>query len=107
MAATQTGSGKTAAFLLPVIHRLLEGFQPRGRETCHKPECVIITPTRELAIQIYDEARKFSFGTPLKSAIAYGGVATGRTETSIFDTATWTLICLLLFSPVISSDSLT
>ena len=79
MAAAQTGSGKTAAFLLPVIHRLLEGYQPRGRETCHRPECVIITPTRELAIQIYDEARKFSFGTPLKSAIAYGGVATGTT----------------------------
>ena len=78
MAAAQTGSGKTAAFLLPMIHRLLVGYQPRPRESEHRPECVIVTPTRELAIQIYDEARKFAFGSDLKCAIAYGGVATGK-----------------------------
>ena len=78
MAAAQTGSGKTAAFLLPTIHRLIEGYQPRPKEIEHRPECVIVTPTRELAIQIYDEARKFAYGSELKCAIAYGGVATGK-----------------------------
>ena len=78
MAAAQTGSGKTAAFLLPMIHRLMMEYQPRSKESEHRPECVIVTPTRELAIQIYDEARKFAFGSELKCAIAYGGVATGK-----------------------------
>ena len=59
MAAAQTGSGNTAAFLIPVIHKLLEGFEPRPSEICHKPECVIITPKREIVIQIYDEGRRF------------------------------------------------
>ena len=78
MAAAQTGSGKTAAFLIPVIHNLLEGFEPRPSEICHKPECVIITTTRQLAIQIYNDARRFSFRSPLKTSITCGGLATGK-----------------------------
>ena len=42
-----------------------------------RPRCLIVTPTRELAIQIYDEARKFAAGTRLTCGLAYGGVATG------------------------------
>jgi superfamily II DNA/RNA helicase len=38
-----------------MIHRLMVEYQPRPKENCHKPECLIVTPTRELAIQIYDE----------------------------------------------------
>jgi len=79
MACAQTGSGKTAAFLLPIIHNLISTYQPRSEreQGCHKPKCLIVTPTRELAIQIYNEVKKFAYSSPLKSALAYGGVSTG------------------------------
>jgi probable ATP-dependent RNA helicase DDX4 len=72
MACAQTGSGKTAAFLLPIINKLMDE-QP----SCiiGQPYVVIISPTRELAIQIYNEARKFATNTIVKVAIAYGGTA--------------------------------
>jgi ATP-dependent RNA helicase RhlE len=63
----QTGTGKTAAFALPIIHKLLGG--PRGHA-----RALIITPTRELAEQINDAFRDFSAGTWLRSATIYGGV---------------------------------
>ncbi|RPI25178.1 MAG: DEAD/DEAH box helicase [Acidobacteria bacterium] len=63
----QTGTGKTAAFVLPILNRLLQG--PRGRV-----RALVITPTRELAIQIDEVIKAFSFGTPLRSATVFGGV---------------------------------
>jgi ATP-dependent RNA helicase RhlE len=65
----QTGTGKTAAFVLPILHRLLNG--PR-RVT----RALIVTPTRELAEQINDTIRTLSLGTQLRSATIYGGVST-------------------------------
>jgi len=78
MACAQTGSGKTAAFLLPIIHKLIEE-QADGKAgaACQEPQCVVITPTRELAIQIKDEARKFALGSMIKSVVAYGGTSVG------------------------------
>ena len=53
MGCAQTGSGKTAAFLLPVLNNLLEeGFETRRDELPQLPEAIIVAPTRELAIQI-------------------------------------------------------
>jgi len=76
MACAQTGSGKTAAFLLPIIHKLVEtranGNYGDGRVA---PQAVIITPTRELGIQIHDEARKFSGGCDIISQVVYGGTS--------------------------------
>ncbi|XP_053686042.1 ATP-dependent RNA helicase vasa-like [Sabethes cyaneus] len=72
MACAQTGSGKTAAFLLPMINTLLNDND--DMEPGH-PFVVIIGPTRELVIQIFEEARKFSLGTILKVCVAYGGTA--------------------------------
>jgi len=76
MACAQTGSGKTAAFLLPIIHRLTEmradACEGASRQT---PQAIVITPTRELAIQICDEARKFSQGTEVLSKVVYGGTS--------------------------------
>jgi ATP-dependent RNA helicase RhlE len=66
----QTGTGKTAAFVLPALNRLLRG--PRGRV-----RALIITPTRELAMQIHDVIRAFSGGTRLRSATVFGGVTAG------------------------------
>ncbi len=64
----QTGTGKTAAFVLPILHRLLNG--PRGQA-----RALIVTPTRELAGQIHEVVRDLSVGTKLRSATIYGGVA--------------------------------
>ena len=43
-----------------------------------RPQCVVITPTRELAIQIHNEARKFAQGTMVKSVVTYGGTSIKR-----------------------------
>ena len=67
----QTGTGKTAAFVLPILNRLLDG--PRGM-----PRALIVTPTRELAEQIYQVVRALSVGTKLRSATIYGGVGANR-----------------------------
>jgi len=76
MACAQTGSGKTAAFLLPILHQLLEdGAETNAGECPQKPQAVIVAPTRELAIQIKDEARKFCLGSVLKCVVAYGGTS--------------------------------
>ena len=79
MAAAQTGSGKTAAFLLPILHRLLVDTGPAaaatGSRTPHSPLCLVVTPTRELALQIHAESSRFSHKTWLRSALAYGGMS--------------------------------
>ncbi len=67
----QTGTGKTAAFVLPILSKLLDG--PRGM-----PRALIVTPTRELAEQIYQVVRALSAGTRLRSATVYGGVGASR-----------------------------
>lgn len=81
MACAQTGSGKTLAFLLPAIQQLfsnsaLLGGDGYGAE-CQSPSVVIITPTRELAIQIHGEAYKCTLGSIVKPQILYGGTSVG------------------------------
>ena len=66
----QTGTGKTAAFVLPILNTLLRG--PRNRV-----RALIVTPTRELAEQIHDNIRELGAGTRLRSATIYGGVGAG------------------------------
>jgi ATP-dependent RNA helicase RhlE len=63
----QTGTGKTAAFVLPILHTLLSGPRNRSR-------ALIVTPTRELAEQIHQNIRMLAVGTNLRSATIYGGV---------------------------------
>ena len=70
LGTAQTGTGKTAAFVLPILNKLLNG--QRGR-----PRALIVTPTRELAEQINDVIRLLSAGTKLRSATIYGGVGAG------------------------------
>ncbi len=69
IATAQTGTGKTATFVLPILHKLLSGSR-------HKARALIVTPTRELAEQINDNIRTLSTGTNLRSATIYGGVGT-------------------------------
>ncbi|KAK2950419.1 putative ATP-dependent RNA helicase DDX3Y [Blattamonas nauphoetae] len=78
MACAQTGSGKTCAFLLPMLHRL-ESVGNFGGKVYHtnrlmvNPAALVIAPTRELCIQIFDEASKFSNRTNLLVCVCYGG----------------------------------
>lgn len=80
MACAQTGSGKTAAFLFPIISMLLKDKeiyrQMLKRKYMNKtayPDALILVPTRELAIQIFDEARKFTYRSHLRPVVIYGG----------------------------------
>lgn len=66
----QTGTGKTAAFALPIIQQLLKG--PRG-----KVRALVIAPTRELAEQIDQNFQELAQGTGLKTVTVYGGVGKG------------------------------
>ncbi|MEI7686764.1 MAG: DEAD/DEAH box helicase, partial [Planctomycetota bacterium] len=73
IATAQTGTGKTAAFLLPIIHQLLG--QPRGT-----PRVLIITPTRELAQQIESVCQGFIEGTPIRVGLVVGGASIDRQD---------------------------
>jgi ATP-dependent RNA helicase RhlE len=73
LACAQTGSGKTIAFLLPILHRLMS--KPR-RTT----RALVLTPTRELAAQILEEFNALAVHTPLTGAAVFGGVGMGPQE---------------------------
>ena len=73
LACAQTGSGKTAAFLLPIMHNLME--KPRGRT-----RALVLAPTRELAAQILEEFNALAVHTPLTGAAVFGGVSMGPQE---------------------------
>lgn len=67
----QTGTGKTAAFLIAAYHRLLN--RPRGAEEPRQPRVFILAPTRELAVQIANDAELLGRHTGLSIGLAYGG----------------------------------
>jgi ATP-dependent RNA helicase RhlE len=73
LACAMTGSGKTAAFVLPILQRLLA--RPRGRT-----RALVLTPTRELAAQIEQHLSELAVHTPLSGAAIYGGVGMGPQE---------------------------
>ncbi|XP_077987990.1 ATP-dependent RNA helicase DDX3Y-like isoform X2 [Glandiceps talaboti] len=90
MACAQTGSGKTAAFLLPILAQIYDhgpgkiaeqvapqGSQNRYTRRKHFPLGLVLAPTRELASQIYDEARKFSYRSHVRPCVVYGGADVG------------------------------
>ena len=75
LGVAQTGTGKTAAFLLPSLQRLLAGGgATRGR----LPRMVVLAPTRELAMQIAEDAEALAGSTGLRVAALYGGAPLGR-----------------------------
>jgi ATP-dependent RNA helicase RhlE len=73
LACAATGSGKTAAFLLPILHKLLD--RPRGTT-----RALVLAPTRELAVQIVAELQALARHTSLKAAPVYGGVGMAAQE---------------------------
>ncbi|KAG0285808.1 hypothetical protein BGZ96_010010 [Linnemannia gamsii] len=80
LACAQTGSGKTAAFLTPILSKLISRLsktpsqnQPGTRRTKASPLALIILPTRELGIQMFDSARAFTYKSRLRPVVIYGG----------------------------------
>jgi ATP-dependent RNA helicase RhlE len=73
LACAMTGSGKTAAFLLPILHRLID----KARGTTR---ALVLTPTRELAAQIVEDLNDIAVHTPLTAAAVFGGVGMGPQE---------------------------
>ncbi|XP_011645644.1 ATP-dependent RNA helicase vasa [Pogonomyrmex barbatus] len=76
MACAQTGSGKTAAFAVPIIHNLLE--DPRDlikTNTSCEPHVIVVSPTRELTSQIHQQFRKFALGSIIRTELVYGGTS--------------------------------
>jgi ATP-dependent RNA helicase RhlE len=73
LACASTGSGKTAAFLLPILNHLLA--KPRG-----VTRALVLTPTRELAAQIVEQLNAIALHTPVTAAVVIGGVAMGPQE---------------------------
>src|SRR5271166_3643071 len=76
IATAQTGTGKTAAFVLPILHRLLG--MPHG-----STQALIITPTRELAQQIDDVLLGLAYHTPLRAGLLVGGAAMSPQEKAL------------------------
>jgi|TARA_B110000211_G_C14088583_1_gene557839 ATP-dependent RNA helicase RhlE len=77
MAGAQTGTGKTAAFALPILHRLLaiREQNPLASDEVQPLRALVLVPTRELAQQVYKSFVKYGDESGLTSAIAYGGIS--------------------------------
>ncbi|HEY8551052.1 MAG TPA: DEAD/DEAH box helicase [Vicinamibacterales bacterium] len=73
LACAATGSGKTAAFLLPILHQLID--RPRGTT-----RALVLTPTRELAAQVVQDLNDLAVHTPITAAAVFGGVGMGPQE---------------------------
>ncbi len=74
MGAAQTGTGKTAAFSLPILHRLMPFANSSASPARHPVRALILTPTRELADQVHSNVAQYSRFVPLRTAVVFGGV---------------------------------
>src|SRR3989338_3039503 len=74
MAMAQTGTGKTAAFTLPVLQRLLPHASTSASPARHPIRALILAPTRELAIQVEKSVETYSKHVPLRSTVVFGGI---------------------------------
>ncbi|WDE97230.1 DEAD/DEAH box helicase [Lentisphaera profundi] len=70
LAGAQTGTGKTAAFTLPILHLLSTGKERGG----HRPRALVLTPTRELAAQVAESVELYGKGLDIRSTVIFGGV---------------------------------
>jgi ATP-dependent RNA helicase RhlE len=74
MGGAQTGTGKTAAFALPILQRFSAQASTSTSPARHPVRALILTPTRELAVQVYESFRDYGKHLPLRSTVVYGGV---------------------------------
>ncbi len=83
MGAAQTGTGKTAAFTLPILHRLMPLANTSASPARHPVRALILTPTRELADQVSESVKRYSLQTPLRSTVVFGGVDIGSQKEAL------------------------
>jgi ATP-dependent RNA helicase RhlE len=76
LGVAQTGTGKTAAFGIPILHHLYEGISLRDHK--RKVKALVVTPTRELAIQIAESFTAYGKHTGLRNTVIFGGVKQGK-----------------------------
>ncbi|AUM01461.1 DEAD/DEAH box helicase [Rhodocyclaceae bacterium] len=74
MAGAQTGTGKTAGFTLPLLHRLARHANTSTSPARHPTRALILAPTRELAMQVFESVKTYAKYLPLRAACIYGGV---------------------------------
>jgi ATP-dependent RNA helicase RhlE len=74
LGSAQTGTGKTAAFALPILHRLMENGQPPKGRFGRRIRCLVLAPTRELALQISESFQTYGRHTPIRQTVIFGGV---------------------------------
>jgi ATP-dependent RNA helicase RhlE len=74
LAAAQTGTGKTAAFVLPILDRLRAHANTSFSPARHPVRALILVPTRELAMQVDESVRTYGRTVPLRPAVVYGGI---------------------------------
>ncbi|WP_345792502.1 DEAD/DEAH box helicase [Thauera sp. JM12B12] len=74
MGGAQTGTGKTAGFTLPLLHRIARHANTSTSPARHQTRALILAPTRELAMQVYESVKTYSKHLPLRSVCVYGGV---------------------------------
>ncbi len=85
LGCAQTGTGKTAAFALPIIQRLMEMPIDKTRRGPSKARALILSPTRELALQIRDSFNAYGSESGLRSTVIFGGVSQFRQVQSLRD----------------------
>lgn len=74
MGAAQTGTGKTAAFTVPILNRLMPLANASASPARHPVRALVLAPTRELADQVGESVKRYAKKTPLRSAVVFGGV---------------------------------
>jgi ATP-dependent RNA helicase RhlE len=74
LGSAETGTGKTAAFLLPLLQKLIDAPRADARTRTREPRALVVVPTRELALQVAEQAQQLSRNTSLRVATVYGGV---------------------------------
>ena len=94
LAAAQTGTGKTAAFVLPILERLRHHGNSAFSPARHPVRVLILTPTRELAVQNAQAVATYGRGVPLRTAVVYGGT---RMDAEI--KALWAGVEILVATP--------
>ncbi len=83
LGSAETGTGKTAAFLLPLLQKLIATARVDARARTREPRALVLVPTRELALQVAEQAQKLSHQTGLRIATVYGGVGYGPQEQAL------------------------
>ena len=91
LGCAQTGTGKTASFALPILQRLLQ--QPSRRPEARVTRALILSPTRELAMQTWENFQQYGKKLPLRSCVIFGGVGQGAQAEALHQGADIVIAC--------------